>query len=264
MIIFKRKQMTGYDSDKKTFYEYIDRDAESVVKDFSVIEDFSKENRITKKILEDIGMLYSSSDMTMKELAKKAPLLEYTAMNVSLATEISNYFSRICSHITHHYKKNWEVLLRRELGELTPDVIIAERKTSQTEKLSPEKIKAVIELIPQEWIRAFIVEKGESCWGWQIEKTDICSVESRAYFQKYVTTLGVSLSDIFVILPTLSVSPQDSIKTITELQECFSQNTGIPAENLVILSENKFLRESGHFTNLTTHFEKFLQKLLEK
>ena len=118
----------------------------------------------------------------------------------------------------------------------------------------------MIELRPQEWIRAFIVGKGENCWGWQIEKTDICSVESRAYFQKYVTTLGVSLSDIFVILPTLSVSPQDSIKTITELQECFSQNTGIPAENLVILSENKFLRESG----LTTHFEKFLQKLLEK
>ena len=257
MIIFKRKLMAGYNSDKKTFYEYIDRDAGSAIED-------SKENRITKKILEDIGMLYSSSDMTMKELAKKAPLLEYTAMNVSLATEISNYFSRICFHITDHYKKNWEVLLRRELGELTPDVIIAERKTSQTEKLSPEKIKAVIELIPQEWIRAFIVEKGENCWGWQIEKTDICSVESRAYFQKYVTTLGVSLSDIFVILPTLSVSPQDSIKTITELQECFSQNTGIPAENLVILSENRFLQESGTFTNLTTHFEEFLQKLLEK
>lgn len=122
----------------------------------------------------------------MKELAKKAPSLEYAAMNVSLATEISNYFSRICFHITDHYKKNWEVLLRRELGELTPDVIIAERKTSQTEKPSPEKIKAVIELIPQEWIRAFIVEKGESCWGWQIEKTDICSVESRAYFLAYL------------------------------------------------------------------------------
>lgn len=257
MIIFKRKQMAGYDSDKKTFYEYIDSVAESVVTVAeSVGEDFRKENRITKKILEDIDLLYFCSDITMKELAKRAPSLEYTAMNVSLATEISNYFSRICFHITHHYKKNWEVLLRRELGELTPDVIIAERKTSQTEKLSPEKIKAVIELIPQEWIRAFIVEKGESCWGWQIEKTDICSVESRAYFQKYVTTLGVSLSDIFVILPTLSVSPQDSVKNITELQECFSQNTGIPAENLVILSKNKFLRESG--------FEKFLQKLLEK
>lgn len=255
MIIFKRKQIAGYNkSNKKTFYEYIDREAESV------IEDFREGNRITEKILKDIDLLYSSSDMTMEELAKRAPSLEYTAMNVSLATEISNYFSRICFHITHHYKKNWEVLLRRELGELTPDVIIAERKTPKTQKPSPEKIKAVIELIPQEWIRAFIVEKGESCWGWQIEKTDICSVESRAYFQKYVTTLGVSLSDIFVILPTLSVSPQDSIKTITELQECFSQNTGIPAENLVILSENKFLRESG----LTTHFEKFLQKLLEK
>ena len=257
MIIFKRKLMAGYNSDKKTFYEYIDRHAGSAIED-------RKENRITEKILNDIALLYSSADITMEELAKRAPSLEYTAMNVSLATEISNYFSRICFHITHHYKKNWEVLLRRELGELTPDVIIAERKTSQTEKLSPEKIKAVIELIPQEWIRAFIVEKGENCWGWQIEKTDICSVESRAYFQKYVTTLGVSLSDIFVILPTLSVSPQDSIKNITELQECFSQNTGIPAENLVILSKNKFLRESGHFTNLTTHFEEFLQKLLEK
>ena len=255
MIIFKRKQIAGYNkSNKKIFYEYIDRDAGSV------IEDFRKGNPITKKILEDIALLYSSSDITMKELAKKALSLEYTAMNVSLATEISNYFSRICSHISHHYKKNWEVLLRRELGELTPDIIIAERKTSQKDKLSLEKIKAVIELRPQEWIRAFIVGKGENCWGWQIEKTDICSVESRAYFQKYVTTLGVSLSDIFVILPTLSVSPQNSVKNITELQECFSQNTGIPAENLVILSENRFLQESG----LTTHFEKFLQKLLEK
>ena len=258
MIIFKRKQIAGYNkSNKKTFYEYIDRDAGSVIENF-------REGHLTEKILRDIGLLYSSSDMTMKELAKKAPSLEYAAMNVSLATEISNYFSRICSHITDHYKKNWELLLRRELGELTPDVIITERKTSNTEKPSPEKIKAVIELRPQEWIRAFIVGKGENCWGWQIEKTDICSVESRAYFQKYVTTLGVSLSDIFVILPTLSVSPQDSIKTITELQECFSQNTGIPAENLVILSKNRFLQESGSFTNLTTHFEEFLQKLLKK
>lgn len=259
MIIFKRKQIAGYNkSNKKIFYEYIDRDAGSV------IEDFRKGNPITKKILEDIALLYFSSDITMKELAKKALSLEYTAMNVSLATEISNYFSRICFHITHHYKKNWEVLLRRELGELTPDVIITERKTSKTEKPSPEKIKAVIELRPQEWIRAFIVEKGESCWGWQIERMDICSVENKAYLQKYVTTLGVSLSDIFVILPTLSVSPQNSVKNITELQECFSQNTGIPAENLVILSENKFLQELGPFTNLTTHFEEFLQKLLEK
>ena len=260
MIIFERKQIAGYNSDKKLFYKYYDGRAESVV------EDFRKGNPITEKILENIAFLYSSSDITMKELAKKAPSLEYAAMNVSLATEISNYFSKICFHITDpdHYEKDWEVLLRRELGELTPDVIITERRTSKTEKLSPEKIKVVIELRPQEWIRALIVEKGENCWGWQIEKMDICSVESKAYFQKYVTTLGVSLSDIFVILPTLSVSPQNSVKNITELQECFSQNTGIPAENLVILSENKFLRESGSFTNLTTHFEKFLQKLLEK
>ena len=98
--------MAGYNSDKKTFYKYIDREAESVV------ESFSKSMLITEKILKDIDLLYSSSDMTMKELAKKAPSLEYAAMNVSLATEISNYFSRICFHITDHYKKNWEVLLR--------------------------------------------------------------------------------------------------------------------------------------------------------
>ena len=256
MIIFKRKSVSE-SNPKAKYYTEINARARMVVENFS-------KGHLTEKILKDIDLLYSSSDMTMKELAKKAPLLEYAAMNVSLATEISNYFSRICSHITDHYKKNWEVLLRRELGELTPDVIIAERKTSQTQKLSPEKIKAVIELRPQEWIRAFIVGKGENCWGWQIERMDICSVESKAYFQKYVTTLGVSLSDIFVILPTLSVSPQDSIKTITELQECFSQNTGIPAENLVILSKNRFLQESGPFTNLTTHFEEFLQKLLGK
>lgn len=145
MIIFKRKLMAGYNSDKKTFYEYIDRDAGSAIENF-------REGHLTEKILRDIDLLYSSSDITMKELAKRAPSLEYTAMNVSLATEISNYFSRICFHITHHYKKNWEVLLRRELGELTPDVIIAERKTPKTQKPSPEKIKAVIELIPQEWI----------------------------------------------------------------------------------------------------------------
>lgn len=182
MIIFKRKSVSK-SNPKDEFYTEINARARMVVENFS-------KGDLTEKILKDIDLLYSSSDMTMEELAKRAPSLEYTAMNVSLATEISNYFSRICFHITHHYKKNWEVLLRRELGELTPDVIIAERKTPKTQKPSPEKIKAVIELIPQEWIRAFIVEKGESCWGWQIEKTDICSVESRAYFQKYVTTLG--------------------------------------------------------------------------
>lgn len=261
MIIFKRKSVSE-SNPKAKYYTEINARARMVVENFS--KGYLTE-KITEEILKDIAFsLYSSSDITMEELAKKAPSLEYAAMNVSLATEISNYFSKICFYITRHYNKKWEVLLRQELGELTPDVIITERRTSKTEELSPEKIKAVIELRPQEWIRALIVEKGENYWGWQIEKTDICSVESRAYFQKYVTTLGVSLSDIFVILPTLSVSPQNAVKNITELQECFSQNTGIPAENLVILSENKFLRESGSFTNLTTHFEKFLQKLLEK
>ena len=52
---------------------------------------------ITKQILEDIHKLYLGSQIAEDELHKKAPSIEGAVMEASFATEISNYFSRICT-----------------------------------------------------------------------------------------------------------------------------------------------------------------------
>ncbi len=260
MIIFKRKSVSE-SNPKDGFYTEINGDAHRVVENFKN----KKGLPITKQILEDIHKLYLGSQIAEDELHKKAPSLEGAVMEASFATEISNYFSRICYHISLLYGKEWSILLRPELGELTPDIIITEWKTPKAEELSPKKIKAVIELRTKEWIQALMAEnEWKNRWAGKKEKVDIYSEEGKTHFQKYTEQLGVSLDDIFVVLPTLPVGEQNAIETIAQQQERFAQSTGIPKENLVILSENKPSPEVDALTNLTTYFEKFIQKLLKK
>lgn len=258
MKIFKRKSMRE-SNPKDEFYTGINTSARMVV------ENFKKGLPITKQILDDIHKLYLGSLLAEDELHKKAPSIEGAVMEASFATEISNYFSRICYHISNLYGKGWRILLRRELGELTPDIIITEWKTPKVEELSPKKIKAVIELRTKEWIQALMAEdEWKNRWAGKKEEVDIYSEEGKTHFQKYTELLGVSLNDIFVVLPTFPVGEQNAIETIAQQQERFTQSTGIPKENLVILSENKHSPEVDALTNLTTYFEKFIRELLNK
>ena len=88
--------------------------------------------------------------------------------------------------------------------------------------------------------------------------------EDPNYFQKYIDTLGVSLNDIFIITPTLSVEYQDRIKSVAEQQEILSQSTGLPKENWVVLSENRSISNEESQIFLTTNFDDFLKELVAR
>ena len=104
----------------------------------------------------------------------------------------------------------------------------------------------MIELRNEAWVRQLIAE------------------ENPNYFQKYTDTLGVSLNDIFIIIPTLVTYPCIIIKSIAELQEILSQRTGLPKGNWVILSENRFISNEKYQMFLTINFDAFLKELVER
>ena len=93
--------------------------------------------------------------------------------------------------------------------------------------------------------------------------TPAYSKKNPTYFQKYTDTLGVTLKDIFIIIPTLVTYPS-SIKSVAEQQEILSQRTGLPKGNWVILSENRSISNEESQIFLTTNFDAFLKELVAR
>jgi hypothetical protein len=162
-----------------------------------------------------------------------------------LASEIVFYISGILDNISGLREKDWKILVRKRIGQLTPDIVITEKEAIPTEKGFRKGVIAVIELRNEAWVRQLIAE------------------QNATYFQKYTDTLGVSLNDIFIIIPTLVTYPS-SIKSVAEQQEILSQRTGLPKGNWVILSENRSISNEESQMFLTTDFDNFLKRLVER
>ena len=101
--------------------------------------------------------------------------------------------------------------------------------------------------------------------------TPAYSKKNPTYFQKYTNTLGVTLKDIFIIIPTLVTYPiptlvtyPSSIKSVAEQQEILSQRTGLPKGNWVILSENRSISNEESQMFLTINFDDFLKELVAR
>lgn len=267
MAILKRSPMPiPYYDGRINFYKMIDADAREIA------ENFVKGLPITEKILSNVYQQYFAAQKIEGDFNKD--FFECAMMEFPFADEIVFYFSRIFFHISNIKEKNWIIQLRKDIGGFAPDIIITSNPINNklnnqellySQKSKEEKIIAVVELRAKEWVRAFIVEdNSKNYWKGKKEELDIFSKESKVYFQKYADALKVGLRDVFVITPTLSVLDKDIMKSIANQQELFTQSTGIPESNLIILRENRTLSEEKTCTNYTTYFEKFLEGLVRK
>jgi hypothetical protein len=172
--------------------------------------------------------------------------LDSAILSEPLASEIVFYISGILDNISALREKDWKILVRKRIGQLTPDIVITEKEATPTEEGFQRGVIAVIELRNEAWVRQLIEE------------------ENPTYFQKYTDTLGVTLKDIFIIIPSLSVKYQDHIKSVAEQQEILSQSTGLPKENWVVLSENRSISNEESQIFLTTNFDDFLKELVAR
>lgn len=205
--------------------------------------EFNNGSSVSERVLSIIDGLYQ---MEQKYFNTNEFSFEIAIEKEPLASEIVFYISGILAHTSCEKGKDWRVFVRKSIGQLIPDIVITEKEATLTEKGFEKGVVAVIELRSKETIHPLMTG------------------EDPNYFQKYIDTLGVSLNDIFIITPTLSVEYQDRIKSVAEQQEILSQSTGLPKENWVVLSENRSISNEEPQMFLTTDFDDFLNRLVER
>ena len=208
-----------------------------------ILEEFNNGGSVSERVLSIIDGLYQ---MEQKYFNTNEFSFEIAIEKEPLASEIVFYISGILAHTSCEKGKDWRVFVRKSIGQLIPDIVITEKEATPTEKGFEKGVVAVIELRSKETIHPLMTG------------------EDPNYFQKYIDTLGVSLNDIFIITPTLSVEYQDRIKSVAEQQEILSQSTGLPKENWVVLSENRSISNEEPQMFLTTDFDDFLNRLVER
>ena len=241
MAILKRTYFETADYvSKNGFYKEIYKEGGIIAKDFN--DNIS----VSERVFSYIDELYQMEQMAESYLEANDFSFDSAILSEPLASEIVFYISGILDNISGLKEKDWKILVRKRIGQLTPDIVITEKEATPTEEGFQRGVIAVIELRNEAWVRQLIAE------------------ENPNYFQKYTDTLGVSLNDIFIIIPTLVTYPCIIIKSIAELQEILSQRTGLPKGNWVILSENRFISNEKYQMFLTINFDAFLRELVER
>lgn len=262
MSILKRTYLETADLVfKNRFYKEIYEEGRTIAKDFN------NNISVSERVFSYIDELYQMEQMAESYLEANDFSFDSAILSEPLASEIVFYISGILDNISALREKDWKILVRKRIGQLTPDIVITEKEATPTEEGFQRGVIAVIELRNEAWVRQLIAKKNPT------------------YFQKYTNTLGVTLKDIFIIIPTLVTYPiptlvtyPNSMKSVVEEQGIFSQSTGLPKGNWVILSENRsiskgngvILSENRSISNeesqifLTTNFDDFLKELVAR
>ena len=243
---------------KRTYFEtadYVSKNGfyKEIYKEGGVIaKDFNDKISVNESVFSYIDVLYQMEEMVETYIETNQFSFDSAILSEPLASEIVFYISGILDNISGLQEKDWKILVRKPIGQLTPDIVITEKEASPTEEGFQRGVIAVIELRNEAWVRQLIAKKNPT------------------YFQKYTDTLGVTLKDIFIIIPTLVTYPKtlvtypNSMKSVVEEQGIFSQSTGLPKGNWVILSENRSISNEESQIFLTTNFDDFLKELVER
>ena len=247
MAILKRTHLETADLVfKNGFYKEIYKEGGDIAKDFN------DEILVSERVFSYIDVLYQMEQMAESYLEANDFSFDSAILSEPLASEIVFYISGILDNISGLREKDWKILVRKRIGQLTPDIVITEKEATPTEEGFQRGVIAVIELRNEAWVRQLIAKKNPT------------------YFQKYTDTLGVTLKDIFIIIPTLVTYPKtlvtypNSMKSVVEEQGIFSQSTGLPKGNWVILSENRSISNEESQMFLTFDFDAFLKELVAR
>ena len=240
---------------KKLYYDSIDKMAKKIA------DNFVAGGSITQEILKFINELYDSAKV---EQSFKSSSFE-TAYHAPISSELEFYIARIFYHLSELERKEWKILLRRQQSKTAPDIRI--EKGGKTIAIVEIKAKAG-------WIQPFFSEQRYNVDKERFENgssfdPDALIVKSREQLTKYFQVFAITNDDIFLFLPALALVHRKKYNTtLEEYRSYFSQTSGFPEENLILLSENKSLDLSlvieGKELFPTRDFEKLLDKLLKK
>lgn len=234
------KYFTG--EPKEDYYKELDKVAQDVA------ENFVKGNAISKKILRDT-FVYLSNSSSITNLDFYDKFFE-SSFQEFISVDIEFYIARILYHVAKLKEKKWKILLKKPEGGVLPDIRI----------ISLDKTIAVIDIDVIEWARSFLLG------GFDKElppnSPEKLLREIREKRAKYIHIFDIKEEQIFVIIPALSLFRKEGVS----FEESFSSlQSESGMKNIVILSkcmEREFIPIEQE--QVTTYFEDFLNKLLEK
>lgn len=235
-----KKYFTG--QPKEDYYKELDKVAQDVA------ENFVKGNAISKKILRDT-FVYLSNSSSITNLDFYDKFFE-SSFQEFISVDIEFYIARILYHVAKLKEKKWKILLKKPEGGVLPDIRI----------ISLDKTIAVIDIDVIEWARSFLLG------GFDKElppnSPEKLLREIREKRAKYIHIFDIKEEQIFVIIPALSLFRKEGVS----FEESFSSlQTESGMKNIIILSkcmEREFIPIEQE--QVTTYFEDFLNKLLEK
>ena len=238
---------------KLKYYQNIDQNAKNVA------ENFKNNLPVTETVLSSIIAMYESAKV---EQVFKDEFFE-TAYHSPITGELEFYIARILYHLSKLENKNWKILLRRQESKTAPDIRIA--KGNKTIAIIEVKAKAG-------WIQPFLSperyenDKNRLLNGKSGFNPDHLITSSKNQLTKYFDTFGITNNDVFLFLPTLALVHRKKYTTdLDGYYNYFATTSGLPKENLILLSKNKRLDLSYQTNDLspTNDFEKLLTRLTE-
>jgi hypothetical protein len=236
---------------KHSYYNDINDNANSIA------NDFTNGNKITLKVLEAIIEMYKSAKV---EQSFKDEYFD-TAYHPPITGELEFFIARILYHYSNLKNKKWKILLRKQENKTAPDIRL----------LKNDKTFAIIEIKAKAgWIQPFLSPERYQNDKIQLQGRDVVYnpdnliATLNKQLTKYFGTFNISNNDVFFFLPTLALVHRK--KYVTELPgyyEYFATTSGLPKENLILLSGNRRLDLSFNPVDLepTDNFEKMMNKL---
>ncbi len=239
------------ENNKLAYYLKIDGNAKEVA------IDFSNDSPITERVLNFIGSMYTCAKLEQKF---KDDFFE-TAYHAPVTSDLEFFIARILYHYAKLIKRDWKILLRRQKGRTAPDIRL--EKGNKTFAILEIKAKAG-------WIQPFLSleryqhDKNRLQNGLSKFDPDDLIAQSRSQLKKYFEAFDITEKDVFLFLPTLALVHRKKYNTELEgYYQYFSTTSGLPKENLILLSQNKSLDLSKNVLepSPTTDFEGLLTRL---
>jgi len=171
--------------------------------------------------------------------------------------ELEFLIARILFHFSDKRALGWKILLRRQEKKTAPDIRVV--KNGLTIAVIEIKAKAG-------WMQGFFSPTQYELDKAKYGATDPSIQRARLQLEKYADAFGILPKNVFLLLPTLAlVHRKKSATTIDGYLAHFAQISGLPSENLVLLSSNLDLDLSYRTGDLepTGAFERLLRLLIE-
>lgn len=234
------------------YYQDIDANARVIA------SDFVRELPISDKILKSIIAMYQSAKVEQEFIDD----FFEAAYHSPITGELEFFISRILYHLSKALNKDWKIFLRRQKKKTAPDIRLV--KDNITIAIIEVKAKAG-------WIQPFLSperfqnDKRRQQNGKTDFDPDKLIANSKNQLKKYFDTFGITNKEVFLFLPTLAMVHRKKYTTdLDGYYKYFETTSGLPKDNLILLSQNKRLDLSFMTNDLspTCDFEKLLTKLI--